>query len=286
MQDLSEFKELTEPELKRWTYPGGEVGVRFTGKMPESLLWRIQSSDDLMALLMLPRNEKCNNLFIPYIPYARQDRAAFEGDVNAIRQLAWIILQTMPCIDSVTSLDIHSKETKAAFEAWSIDFVDLDPSPYLNLFLERIGLYNDFVFISPDKGAEEKTRKYAAALCVDQVIVCVKEREPETGKLKGFYVKEIANEGHAIAPNNTFVIVDDICDGGRTFFGVKQAVITALPELKDSKFALWTSHGIYSQGLDVLAKEFSFIGSTDSFKHGLTHPALVTIPLIQPKENV
>ncbi len=288
MTDLTQFKELTESQLKRWTYPGGEVGVRVPSGLPEHVLWRIQNSDDLVALIMacgVDSKEywRSKKLFIPYMPYARQDRAAVDGDPNAIRMLARMI--GTAGVRDVVTLDAHSDKTQTAFGDCGVSFIDLDPSPYILQFLDRLGRQGGrelerFVFISPDKGAEEKTRKYATAQGVNQTIICAKERDPETGKLKGFYVKEVENEIPTIAPHQTFVIVDDICDGGRTFFGVKQAAITRFPHLKDSTFALWTSHGIYSQGLDVLAKEFKFIGSTNSFLHGLVHPALVTIPLI------
>jgi ribose-phosphate pyrophosphokinase len=157
---------------------------------------------------------------------------------------------------------------------------DISPIPFFMQYFDRvIPDKTPVVLVSPDKGATQKTLKYAAALekagdNIIGVIQCAKVRDPETGKLAGFcketfrdnngtryYGTEDAIIEPAIgAAKPEYVIVDDICDGGGTFIGIRESLFK--PE---DKVHLWTTHGIYSKGLWPLLKCFSTVGSTDSF---------------------
>ena len=58
------------------------------------------------------------------------------------------------------------------------------------------------------------------------------------------------------------VIVDDICDGRRTFIGIAQE----LKKKNAGDIYLCVTHGIFSYGFDELKKYFKKIYCTDSFK--------------------
>ena len=58
------------------------------------------------------------------------------------------------------------------------------------------------------------------------------------------------------------LIVDDICDGGRTFIELAKVLRAKGAETVD----LYTTHGIYSKGTKVLAPYINNIISTDSFE--------------------
>ena len=62
--------------------------------------------------------------------------------------------------------------------------------------------------------------------------------------------------------NTNVVVVDDICDGGRTFI----ELLKASPTLDCGKsLSLFVTHGIFSQGTKPLFDAgFQFIGRTDS----------------------
>ena len=64
------------------------------------------------------------------------------------------------------------------------------------------------------------------------------------------------------------VITDDICDGGGTFHGVAAALREVYGN--DFKLHLWTSHGIYSKGVEELLKTFDTLGCTNSFVNDFT----------------
>jgi ribose-phosphate pyrophosphokinase len=133
--------------------------------------------------------------------------------------------------------------------------------------------------VAPDKGARQRTGELADALARPErsigLVYCRKVRDPQTGKLTGF---EIDSEGspEALPPDALVVVVDDICDGGGTFLGVAAALRR---QYGGRPLHLWTTHGIYSRGLQELAATFTTLGCTDSFRAGHTHDRLRIVPL-------
>ena len=62
--------------------------------------------------------------------------------------------------------------------------------------------------------------------------------------------------------NKTFVIFDDICDGGRTFIEISKAIKEKFP---DNKVFLCVTHGIFSNSFLELSSYFENVYSTNSF---------------------
>lgn len=272
---------VNEAQIKRWNYPGGEVGVRILPGTPASITWRIQNSNDMIALAMASNARPegpFEEVFIPYFPYGRQDRRAVVGDPDAIHVVARLLKSSG--ISHIVTLDPHSLGTLRILREVGINAMAISPTKLLEKYIRQIAQERDIVLINPDAGAESKTFHYAAYLGnrVSGIMRCAKKRDPKTGELCGF---ELVNfTGRGCQADTPHVIVDDICDGGRTFFGVKDAF---LPERLRATFKgtvhLWTTHAIYSAGIDKLITEFDSIGSTNSFKHGFAHDKLITIPL-------
>lgn len=266
---------LDEKICQSWVYPGGEVGVRAVGEAPQSILARVQSSDDLLRLVMylnaVPVQQR---VLIPYLPYARQDRVATIGDPNAIAAFAGL-LGTTGAFEFET-IDVHSVASVEVFGRLNLRLHSQNPLPYIKQYLGRLGIDRSrpVWFVSPDKGASEKVGGYARE-CLRGVIRCSKVRDPETGKLSGFRVED--GSGPKPDDGSVLVLVDDICDGGRTFLGVAAAVASHFNYHFERH--LFTTHGIYSQGLQPLLSEFRTIGSTNSFLHGLQDERLITIPI-------
>jgi ribose-phosphate pyrophosphokinase len=257
--------------LNRWLYSGGEVGVRCKN-LPMSFAHRINNSDDLMALIMALHVDRYGDveLLIPYLPYARQDRVVVKGDPDAVDVLASML--HLCNVSKVYAIDVHSEQCIRTFKNNGIELISISPIQYLIQYMNTINI-DRVVLVSPDKGAAAKTASYAKYLnyyirtgWVQGIIYCKKLRDPQTGKLERFEVDSVHMYQPLEMPNlkNSFLIVDDICDGGGTFYGVKE-VIGAHFLLATAKFHLWTTHGIYSKGTESLLKAFATIGSTDSF---------------------
>lgn len=277
------FEELTVDQVKKWKYPGGEVGIRALQKIPEDIVWRIQNSDDLINLCMLRssvteeaissyRDTKDNvnfnvgmkRIYIPYMPYARQDRIATKGDPLSINVLA-IILKNFAT--EIHTLDLHS-EKAYSWLSDNINTINHSPLPYIKEFLVQAKIEAQITFVSPDEGAKLKVKEYADKLNSNGIVYCGKKRDPITGKLCGFTIDGYT---HTKTPN-ALVITDDICDGGGTFLGLADVLKAEYPGIP---IYLFTTHGIYSQGLDKLAAVFEKIGSTNSFIHGLKSDKLI-----------
>ena len=71
--------------------------------------------------------------------------------------------------------------------------------------------------------------------------------------------------------NKKFLIVDDICDGGRTFVEIAKSIREKFPE---AEVYLIVTHGIFSSGSAELAKHFTCIYTTNSIHDiGFGEPA-------------
>lgn len=282
-----EFSTLPD----HWVYPGGEVGIRVPKLATTSkVLARIQSSEDLVNLIMASRGRNegpIQDLFVPYLPYARQDRVAVDGDPNAIHVLAELI--ALSRVNHVITVDAHSKEAAVAFATRGIRFTNLSLAPYVLCFLRNLDQSRPLVIVQPDQGAHDRTMEAYIAIieALGKVPVppvwghmsCKKTRDPTSGKLTGFKF-DFAGRRHdgqylgalrSLPLDAQYLIVDDICDGGGTFNGIRTTVLAKFPHV-----ALWTTHGIYSRGFSELSKNFNYLGCTDSYRFQAEAPANLT----------
>ena len=82
----------------------------------------------------------------------------------------------------------------------------------------------------------------------ENIIYAQKVRNSQTGE-----IVETRLEKEAIAQD--CIIVDDICDGGRTF--IELAKVLKSKGAKD--IYLYVTHGIFSKGIEVLREHFNHI---------------------------
>ncbi len=283
---MNDFTLFDDRLRTAWRYPGGEVGVRAVGEAPPRLLARVQSSDDLLALVMYlgAVRGQVQEVCIPYLPYARQDRIAVPGDPIAIEVLARLLASTG--VPRFATIDVHSNAAAAAFASAGLTLRNVAASAWLQRYVAGRQATPDqpVCFVAPDKGAGPRTGQLATALAAPTrpigLVHCAKIRDPHTGKLTGFAVDR-DHSPPALAADTLLVVVDDICDGGGTFLGVAQALRA---HYGDRPLHLWTTHGIHSRGLHDLAAVFTSIGCTDSFRSSHTHERLHTEPLQQSEQ--
>ncbi len=245
--------EYVAQEYERMVYPGGEVNVRI--QQPQSLQATatlapqrinidadLQSSDDVMALLMLTdavrrmhQGPVPVSLTMGYVPYGRQDRVNNPGEALALHVFADLI--NAQKYHTVTIVDPHSDVTPALIERVVVvsPLVDLD-------YIVRKHPGKRLTLVAPDAGALKKVAGYAKQLGLPWVRAD-KSRDPLTGKITGtvVYGPRVGDE--------TFLIVDDICDGGRTFIDLAKALREFPPFT--GKVLLYVSHGIFSKGPHV-----------------------------------
>lgn len=95
----------------------------------------------------------------------------------------------------------------------------------------------------PDAGATKKA--YTWLKPDDRYIQGFKKRDRATGKLSGFGFMKDDDTPENLSEYN-LVIVDDICDGGGTFIGLKEAMRKQTPPVWQPKsIELWVTHGMF-----------------------------------------
>ena len=261
---------LTDKSYKSFTFSGGEQHVKLLG-MPHyhgqdvTILKRIQSATDIMEVLQLndivrTRGAENVHLIMPYIPYARQDRATTTNTSRALKVFADLLNSCN--FKSVKVLDPHSMVAENLINNMQII------RPVENILLEYMiihkaifdGVASDTVLISPDVGALKKVESYAKYLGIKDVMAFHKVRDPATGDIKG--IRLVAGEDINLL-NRNVVVVDDLADGGRTF----TELLASYPDFGLTKsLHLFVTHGIFSKGLQPLFDAgFTHIGTTDSF---------------------
>lgn len=224
--------------IKRFNFSGGESQVRIDSMLAGDvqITAHIRSSDDLVALLLLTDaarrfGAERIDLVMPYLPYARQDRVCAPGEALSLRVLCDLI--NAQRYASVEVWDAHSDVAAALLDRAVVrhcaSFVGRALS---DLFLP--------VLVAPDAGAIKKVEACAKRHDLSYVRAD-KTRDATTGSI----TETVVYSEHIGVTD--FLIVDDICDGGRTFIELAKK----LRPLTDRSVNLYVTHGIFSQGTHV-----------------------------------
>jgi ribose-phosphate pyrophosphokinase len=111
--------------------------------------------------------------------------------------------------------------------------------------------------ISPDAGALKKIYDVAKHFGISNVTTASKVREMSTGTILRTELPTMDLRGI-----EHIIVIDDICDGGRTFIELAKAI----KEITEIPIYLIVTHGIFSAGYDELGKYFSGVYTTNSIK--------------------
>jgi ribose-phosphate pyrophosphokinase len=251
------FETTDTVELKK--FAGGENHVRFLKSFNAEdkirLNTRLNSSDDVMTLCLAVDALKHMGVqyievFIPYIPYARQDRVMVPGEPLSIKVFAGIINALR--LNKVIVFDAHSDVSVAL-----LDNCESIPNHEMVKHMLKEFNLNDFTLVSPDLGAYKKVDKLAQKIGYKSSIATgLKVRDLATGQIIKSDVNTENLHGKAC------VIVDDICDGGRTFIELASALKTK----GAGNLYFIASHGIFSHDALTRLKEAGFksVGSSNS----------------------
>jgi ribose-phosphate pyrophosphokinase len=218
-----------EDEGRKRTIVSAHIDLHFTG------------NDDIVNLMLLVdavRNAYLVEyiyLYMPYLPYARQDRVCAPGESLSVKVVCNIINSLK--FDRVFVTDVHSDVGVAL-----LDNVVHKPQAEVAYFCAEAMRRDSTVLVSPDAGANKKVLNFAKHYGFPEVRRADKLRDPLTGAIED----TIVYSEHIGSKN--FLIVDDICDGGRTFIELAKK----LRPLTDGEIYLYVTHGIFSQGLPAL----------------------------------
>jgi ribose-phosphate pyrophosphokinase len=197
-------------------------------------------------------------LYVPYFIGGRSDRKFQDGGVHYLKQVIAPIIN-MQGFSKVTVIDPHSDVLESVLNSFSkknnYDLIKWALTKIDN----KDGAQDRIVLVSPDSGAYKKVFDVAKFFKIPNIITANKVRDVITGNIIKTEVP--ITEEHK---EKTFVIVDDICDGGRTFIEMAKVIKSEV----NSPFVgiyLIVTHGIFSNGYYELNKHLDGIFTTNSY---------------------
>jgi ribose-phosphate pyrophosphokinase len=199
------------------------------------VVWDFESEAELMHLAQLKELLSLHGnrsrdfiLQIRYLPYGRQDKFVSNDSTFALRafakQLNALHFTKVEIFDPHSSVAIEEIRNSKA----------IDPLPQIaKALVDTAG-----VTCFPDAGAAVR---YGSAIGQLGKIVFAKVRDQQTGEILGLSTED------SIRPTS-YLIIDDICDGGKTFIEVSKALYAG----GATEVHLYVSHGLFTKGKQVL----------------------------------
>jgi ribose-phosphate pyrophosphokinase len=248
---------------------------------------RLNSFLDLEILICATKalrnmTNKSISLYVPYFLGSRSDRKFATGGVNYLKQVICPIINSLE-FDSVEVLDPHSYVLEAClnnfvkysnFKLVKFALVDIDNKDNPQ---ERVCL------VSPDAGAYKKIFDVAKEFKINNIATGTKVRDLKTGQILH---TEVPNLPVSTTDEELkYIIIDDICDGGRTFIELAKAI---KEQRSNAKIYLIVTHGIFSAGYAQLGEYFQQIFTTNSYREisEFEYHALESIPTKVTQLNI
>jgi ribose-phosphate pyrophosphokinase len=113
------------------------------------------------------------------------------------------------------------------------------------------------MLVSPDAGALKKIYDIAKDFNIKNVVTASKVRDIESGNIIRTTLPTMD-----LRDIEQIIIIDDICDGGRTFIELANAI----KEITEIPIYLVVTHGIFSGGFEKLSDVLDGIFCTNSVK--------------------
>jgi ribose-phosphate pyrophosphokinase len=268
--------EKSDIDFKISNFPDGQQsitiepkGYSFSTKIKNvEIKSRLNSFRDLELIIcanqaLLEMGAKQVYLYVPYFLGARSDRKFLEGASNYLKTVICPIINAQNFTE-VHVLDPHSDVLEACLNNYKktsnhvlVSHAIVKSSSAAITFKEQVTL------VSPDAGALKKIYDVAEQFGIEDIVVASKHRDIKTGKITHTDVPGLSTQNVA----KHFLIVDDICDGGRTFIELAKAIRTVRPQAQtNDTITLVITHGIFSSGLKELNKLFDGIYTTNSIR--------------------
>jgi len=197
---------------------------------PQRITWEFENEAELLHVAQLKDlidatwEFPITILDMPYLPYARQDKEISNTTAFALYSFAKLLNALE--FDIVEVYDPHNLRISTELIN-NLKAIAPDPDSLAKLLASEI--------IYPDFGAAVRYKTSFNS------IICNKNRDPLTGEIARLNIT-------GQIESKSYLIVDDLCDGGRTFIEVAKK----LYEAGATEVHLYVSHGIFSKGLQVL----------------------------------
>jgi len=198
-------------------------------------------------------------LQLPYLPYSRADRRFVDGDCHGLATFGKMLEAGE--FREVVTLDVHNYNKAHMFIRNLVNVV-----PRVEI-LQAIVDFEDIckekpAILFPDAGAAKRYKKLGCIPADMKVYYCEKHRDVN-GKFIGFKIPDI---GLLPLLHSSFLIIDDLCDGGGTFNDIARLLEEEYGTETRLLLGLYITTGIFSKGLFELARHFRKIYFTDSIR--------------------
>lgn len=245
-------------EFEGFNFPDGTFHIKmpdFSGRDRVKIQFRGLDFLKLATMRDAVRNtgfEGSVDLFMPYLPGARQDRICDFGEPFTARVVADMI-NAME-FDSVSTIEPHSDVMGALIRNLHVTPLEQAIPPRL------LGIKQGYKIgvVAPDAGAAKRGFKYfeKAKELTDDVIFVQgsKVRNPKTGQIEKIQVNE------QLDPDYEYIVVDDVCAMGGTFKGLA----VDMKEKGAKVLHLVLAHADVKNGLDSLTEFYDSIYVTNS----------------------
>lgn len=194
--------------------------------------WNFQTEAEFMQLAQLKwlLNEMNveANLYLSYLPYGRQDKEVSNVTTFALKPFADLLNYLK--FNKVYCLDPHSVTADLLIK----NFVRLPIVEYVNKAIDEI---KPTTLAYPDQGARDKYE----LLFNQEFVSAEKVRDQSSGN-----ITELKFRGWV--DSKKVLIIDDICDGGKTFVEFAKQLYGKGAE----SVHLYVTHGIFSKGFSEL----------------------------------
>ena len=268
--------QLNEHIIGNDRFPDGTLLMKlpFSPKPSNEIRWHYENDAELFKLICLVKAMREMykgvriDLFMPYLPNARQDRVKNPEDVFTLKYFCEVINSLE--FDTVFVTDVHSNVGLALLDRvreikpWGQIHNALTKITFMEtgdvMHEAREECYKNLLLFYPDEGA---MKRYSGEMGMPYIFG-VKDRDWKTGQIKRL---NLAGDVSMIEGKN-ILIIDDICSKGGTFY-------YAAKELKEAGAAniyLYITHCENTIYEGELLKEDSLI------KHIFTTNSLLTAP--------
>jgi len=244
----------------RWRFPAHEVGVKLAAMdidpaeqyqidvmMPTmDELWELANICNALVHAGVPTNSI--HVFMPYVPYGRQDRVTSEGTAFSLQVFAAFFRSTV-CCGTLTISDPHSQVTTSLLDSFQYELAVLSQADEFIATLraennwDRIAPMTQYdCLIAPDAGAAQKV-EHVADRCAHEwgfrpAVYTIEKTRGAVGHVEHTLPSGLAIRGSAC-------IVDDICDGGATLISLGRMLRDTQPEM--TELSCYVTHGIFSK---------------------------------------
>lgn len=264
--------ENSDIKYKISRFPDGQqsitldmVDADLPNKITVSITSRLNSFKDLEIIISANQalrefsyveNVKLN---VPYFLGARSDRKFEAGTSNYLKTVICPIINAQN-FSRVTVLDPHSDVLEACLNNYHKHNNHRLVKDALTKIDNKDGAQSRICLVSPDAGAYKKIFDVAKEFKIDNIITASKVRDIKTSKILRTEIPDLPG---SVGDDLQYVIIDDICDGGRTFNELAKAIRA---QRADAKIYLIVTHGIFSAGFKELAQHFEGIYTTNSYR--------------------